>query len=132
MTHAFYQALGTDSLNPIAGRPVTINAQMAAREVSVDKDWMRFKGSLFYASGDRQIPASGRARGFDAIEDFPEFAGGIFSLWNREGIRLTGHGREPDFARQSAAQPAVEQGRRAGQFRESRNFSRESGRRIST
>jgi carboxypeptidase family protein len=91
LTHAFYQALGTDSFNPLAGRPVTINAQMAALELSVDKDWIRFKGSLFYASGDSS-PRDGRARGFDAIEDFPEFAGGIFSLWNREGIRLTGAG----------------------------------------
>ncbi len=91
VTHAFYQALGTDSLNPIAGRPVTINAQMAALELSKDKDWARFKTSVFYASGSAN-PQSGRARGFDAIEDFPEFAGGIFSLWNREGIRLTGTG----------------------------------------
>jgi len=89
LTNAFYQALGTDSFNPLAGRPVTINAQMAAVEASVDKDWIRFKGSLFYASGSAN-PESGHARGFDAIEDFPEFAGGIFSLWNREGIRLTG------------------------------------------
>jgi hypothetical protein len=91
LTHAFYQALGTDSFNPLAGRPVTINAQMAALELSVDKDWIRFKGSAFYASGSAN-PRSGEARGFDAIEDFPEFAGGIFSLWNREGIRLTGAG----------------------------------------
>ena len=89
LTNAFYQALGTDTFNPLAGRPVTINAQMAAVEASVDKDWIRFKGSLFYASGSAN-PQSGQARGFDAIEDFPEFAGGIFSLWNREGIRLTG------------------------------------------
>jgi hypothetical protein len=91
LTHAFYQALGTDSFNPLAGRPVTINAQMAALELSIDKDWIRFKGSAFYASGSAN-PRSGEARGFDAIEDFPEFAGGIFSLWNREGIRLTGAG----------------------------------------
>jgi Carboxypeptidase regulatory-like domain len=91
LTNAFYQALGTDSFNAIAGRPVTINAQMAALELSVDKDWIRFKGSAFYASGSGN-PRSGQARGFDAIEDFPEFAGGIFSLWNREGIRLTGSG----------------------------------------
>jgi hypothetical protein len=91
LTHAFYQALGTDSFNQIAGRPVTINAQMAALELSVDKDWVRFKTSVFYASGSAN-PEGGRARGFDAIEDFPEFAGGIFSLWNREGIKLTGTG----------------------------------------
>jgi Carboxypeptidase regulatory-like domain len=91
INHAFYQALGRDSFNAIAGRPVTINAQMGALELSVDKDWIRFKGSAFYASGSAN-PRSGHAHGFDAIEDFPEFAGGIFSLWNREGIRLTGAG----------------------------------------
>ncbi len=91
LSHAFYQAVGSDSMNPIAGRSVTINAQMAAAEVSVDKDWKRFKASLFYASGDAN-PRDSRARGFDAIEDLPAFAGGIFSLWNREGIRLTGSG----------------------------------------
>ena len=91
LTHAFYQALGNDSFNAIAGRPVTINAQMAALEVSVDRDWFRLKGSLFYASGSSN-PSSGHARGFDSIDDFPEFAGGIFSLWNRESIRLTGSG----------------------------------------
>ncbi|HYA89462.1 MAG TPA: carboxypeptidase-like regulatory domain-containing protein [archaeon] len=91
LTNAFYQALGNDSNNPIAGKPVTINAQMAATELSLDKDWMRFKASIFYASGSKD-PRAPQARGFDAIEDFPEFAGGIFSLWNREGIRLTGSG----------------------------------------
>jgi hypothetical protein len=91
LTHAFYQALGNDSFNGIAGRAVTINAQMAALELSVDKDWIRFKGSAFYSSGAAH-PESGRARGFDSIDDFPEFAGGIFSLWNRESIRLTGTG----------------------------------------
>jgi len=91
LTHAFYQALGNDSFNAIAGRPVTINAQMAAIELSVDRDWFRLKGSLFYSSGSAN-PSSGRARGFDSIDDFPEFAGGIFSLWNRESIRLTGSG----------------------------------------
>ena len=91
LTHAFYQALGNDSFNPIANRPVTINAQFAAAELSIDKDWARFKISGLYASGSGD-PEKGRARGFDSIDDFPEFAGGIFSLWNREGIRLTGSG----------------------------------------
>jgi hypothetical protein len=91
LTHAFYQAFGNDSFNAIAGRAVTINAQMAALELSYDKDWFRIKSSLFYASGSAN-PSSSRARGFDSIDDFPEFAGGIFSLWNRESIRLTGSG----------------------------------------
>ena len=91
LSHAFYQALGRDSLNPLAGRRVTINAQMAALELSVDKDWARLRGSFFWSSGDER-PRDDRARGFDSIVDVPVFAGGIFSLWNREGIRLTGSG----------------------------------------
>ena len=64
---------------------------MAALELSYDKDWFRIKSSVFYASGSAN-PSSSRARGFDSIDDFPEFAGGIFSFWNRESIRLTGSG----------------------------------------
>ena len=91
VNHAFYEALGTDSLNPIAGRAVTINAQMAAAEVSLDKDWVRYKVSAFYASGDGN-PRDGRATGFDTIVDDPSFAGGIFSFWDREELRLPGTG----------------------------------------
>ena len=91
LTHAFYQALGEDTFNPIAGKRVTINAQMAAAEVSYDKDWMRYRVSAFYTSGDAK-PRDGRARGFDSIVDLPNFAGGLFSFWNREGIRLLGSG----------------------------------------
>jgi hypothetical protein len=91
VNHAFYEALGTDSLNPIAGRPVTINAQMGAAEVSLDRDWVRYKLSAFYASGDGN-PRDGRATGFDTIVDDPAFAGGIFSFWDREELRLPGTG----------------------------------------
>jgi len=91
LTHAFYQSFGNDSFNAIAGKAVTINAQMAALELSYDKDWFRIKSSVFYASGSAN-PSSSRARGFDSIDDFPEFAGGIFSFWNRESIRLSGSG----------------------------------------
>jgi hypothetical protein len=91
LTHAFYQVLGHDSLNPIAGRRTDINAQMAAAELSLDKDWIRFRTSVFYASGDKD-PRNGSARGFDAIFDSPNFAGGFFSFWQREGIRLTSTG----------------------------------------
>ena len=91
VTHAFYEAAGKDSFNPIAGRSVTVNAQMAAVELSVDRDWIRYRISTFYASGDHD-PRNGRANGFDAIVDLPSFAGGLFSFWNREAIRLTGSG----------------------------------------
>ena len=91
LTHAFYQAVGEDTFNPIAGRPVTVNAQLAAAEISYDRDWVRYRVSTFYTSGDAN-PRDGRARGFDSILDLDAFAGGLFSFWNREGFRLTGSG----------------------------------------
>ena len=91
LTHVFYQAVGEDTFNPIAGRPVTVNAQLAAAELSYDHDWIRYRVSTFYTSGDAN-PRDGRARGFDSILDLENFAGGIFSFWDREAIRLTGSG----------------------------------------
>jgi hypothetical protein len=91
LTHAFYQAIGEDTFNPITGRAVTVNAQLAAAEISLDKDWIRYRVSTFYTSGDSD-PRDGRARGFDSIVDLPNFAGGLFSYWDREGIRLLGSG----------------------------------------
>ena len=91
LTHAFYQAVGEDTFNPIAGRPVTVNAQLAAAEISYDHDWIRYRVSTFHTSGDAN-PRDGRARGFDSILDLDAFAGGLFSFWNREGFRLTGSG----------------------------------------
>ena len=91
LTHAFYQAVGEDTFNPIAGRPVTVNAQMAAVELSLDRDWVRFRVGSFFTSGDSN-PRRGRANGYDSIVDLPNFAGGEFSFWNREAIRLTGSG----------------------------------------
>ncbi|MBV9622553.1 MAG: carboxypeptidase regulatory-like domain-containing protein, partial [Acidobacteria bacterium] len=38
VSHALYQALGHDTFNTLAGRPVDINAQLGALELSVDKD----------------------------------------------------------------------------------------------
>lgn len=88
ISHAFYQVLGSDTHNPIAGRQTDINAQMAAAELSLDRDWLRFKASFFWASGDKN-PFDGTARGFDSIQDHQEFAGGAFSFWNSQAIPLT-------------------------------------------
>jgi hypothetical protein len=90
VSHAFYEALGRDSFNQIAGRPVNINAQMGALELSYERDWLTYKASFFYASGDGNIN-SHTASGFDSIMDNTDF-GGPFSFWNRQGIRLVGTG----------------------------------------
>ena len=61
---------------------------MAALEASIDHDYLRFRGSFFFAQGDKN-PVDSQANGFDAIFDDPNFVGGQFSFWNRNGIRLT-------------------------------------------
>lgn len=91
ITHAFYIALGHDQLNPIAGQPVDIYGKLGAIELSYDRDWMRFKTSYFYTSGDGNA-SDGRANGFDAPFENPSFAGGQFSFWQRQNIRLLGVG----------------------------------------
>src|SRR6185295_10746127 len=88
LTNSYYFAFGRDENNPIAGRPVSVRSSMAAVEASIDKDYLRFKGSVFFAQGDSD-PTDGTATGFDAILDDPNFVGGQFSFWNRNGIRLT-------------------------------------------
>ncbi|CAN5633185.1 hypothetical protein BH10ACI3_BH10ACI3_13920 [soil metagenome] len=87
LTNSYYYAFGKDDFNPIAGRKVDISAHMAAVEASIDKNWLRFRTSIFFASGDKN-PTDDKANGFDAILDDPNFAGGQFSYWNRQGIRL--------------------------------------------
>ena len=91
ITHAFYQVFGEDEFNSLAGRKVDINAQMAALELSYDRDWYRLKLSGFYASGDSN-PTDRTARGFDNILDNPFFIGGPFSWYSHEGINLGGTG----------------------------------------
>jgi len=91
ITHQFYQVFGHDSLNPIAGQPITVNSQMAAVELSRDFDWIRIKASYFYASGEND-PFTKTAHGFDSILDNPNFAGGQFSYWQRQGPRIFGLG----------------------------------------
>jgi carboxypeptidase family protein len=88
LTNSYYYAFGRDDQNPIAGKPVHVSSNMAAVEASVDRDYLRFRGSFFWAQGDKN-PTDSQANGFDAIFDDPNFVGGQFSFWNRNGIRLT-------------------------------------------
>ncbi len=100
VSNAFYQALGHDSFNTIAGRPVDINAQFGALELSIDKSWLRYRASVIYASGDssnrigNKLPPfrTSTATGFDSIVDDQHFAGTSFSFFDREGIPLSSTG----------------------------------------
>ena len=110
ITHAFYQVFGSDSFNPFANRDITLNAQMAALELSMDDDWMRFKVSGFYASGDSD-PEDDVGKGFDAIVDQPFFAGGPFSYWNSQRIGLQGVG----LVQKSSFLPSLRSSKTEGQ-----------------
>ncbi|HET6647392.1 MAG TPA: carboxypeptidase-like regulatory domain-containing protein [Pyrinomonadaceae bacterium] len=88
LTNSYYYAFGSDTRNPIAGRRIRVKSHMAAVEASVDMDYLRFRGSFFWAQGDKN-PTDDKGTGFDAIFDDPNFVGGQFSFWNRNGIRLT-------------------------------------------
>jgi hypothetical protein len=87
LSHSYYFAFGHDTFSEIANKRVDIRAHMAAVEASMDYNWLRYRASFFYASGDKNA-TDNKANGFDAILDDPNFVGGEFSYWNRNGIRL--------------------------------------------
>lgn len=89
ITSQLYYVLGHDTNNPLANQGQDIDAFMAAAELSYDRDWARFRASIFYASGDHEVN-NHTAHGFDTIFDNPNFAGGQFSFWQRQQIKLFG------------------------------------------
>jgi hypothetical protein len=91
ITSSMYWANGYQSFDEIAQERTNVDAFMAALELSVDLDWMRFRAHGYYQSGDDD-PLDDDAEGFDAIYDVPVFAGGEFGFWNRNTVRLTGSG----------------------------------------
>jgi hypothetical protein len=91
ITHQVYQVFGNDTFSQIAGHSVDINAQFAAIELSYDFDYVRFRTSFVYESGDRH-PQGRNATGFDTIMDNPNIAGGGTGYFIRQGIPLVGSG----------------------------------------
>ena len=87
-----YLALGQDRNSIFNGRPAAIRAWFAAAEASYDRDWMRFRLSGLYASGDGN-PKDNTETGFDAIAENPIFAGADTSYWIRQSIPFVGGGQ---------------------------------------
>ncbi|MGS1018022.1 hypothetical protein [Allosphingosinicella humi] len=87
-----YGALGTDRNSIFTDRKADIRSFFFAAEPSYDVDWLRFRGSFLYASGDRD-PYDGKETGFDAIFENPIFAGADTSYWIRQTIPFAGGGR---------------------------------------
>jgi hypothetical protein len=65
----------------------------AAAEVSYDRDWMRFRLSGAYASGDGD-PYDDTETGYDAVFENPIFAGADTSYWIRQSVPFAGGGRQ--------------------------------------
>lgn len=91
LTSSMYAAIGRDRRNPLAQRPVSIRAGFAAAEVSRDYSWLRVRGNALIASGDKN-PFDGKATGFDAIFENPQFAGADTSFFIRQAVPLIGGG----------------------------------------
>jgi hypothetical protein len=92
LTASAYGALGSDRNSFFTGRKADIRAYFGAAEVSYDIDWMRFRVSGLYASGDHD-PYDETETGFDAIFENPVFAGADTSYWIRQTIPFAGGGR---------------------------------------
>ena len=92
VTASAYGAFGEDRNSFFTSEPADIRAFFAAAELSYDKDWMRFRLSGAYASGDDD-PFDNTEGGFDAIFENPVFAGADTSYWIRQTIPFAGGGR---------------------------------------
>ena len=111
-TH-FYYVFGEETHSQIAQRQVDISAGMAAVELSYDMDWIRFRGSVLWASGDGDT-RDGQANGFDAVFDVPNFGGGDNTFLQRQGFPFVGGGGVNLFQRLSLF-PNLRAGKEEGQ-----------------
>ncbi len=92
VTASAYAALGEDRNSFFTDRKARIRAFFGAAELSYDKDWMRFRLSGAWASGDSD-PYDDTEEGYDAVFENPVFAGADTSYWVRQSIPFAGGGR---------------------------------------
>jgi len=87
-----YGAFGEDRNSIFTSEPANIAAYFGALEASYDVDFLRFRASGLFASGDGN-PYNNTETGFDAIFENPIFAGADTSYWIRQTIPFAGGGR---------------------------------------
>jgi len=92
VTASFYAALGEDRNSFFTSKKAEIRAGFGAVELSYDHDWMRFRLSGLYATGDGD-PYNKTEGGYDAIFENPIFGGADTSYWIRQTIPFAGGGR---------------------------------------
>lgn len=91
LTLSAYAAYGKQKPGVFVQADTDIRAGFLAAEASMDFDWIRWRGSLAWASGDED-PYDDRSTGFDSIFENPIFAGADTSYWIRQNVPLIGGG----------------------------------------
>jgi len=86
-----YFAIGNQTSTRLRSTDEDIKAFFFAAEGSMDFDWFRPKLSILFASGDDD-PFDRTAKGFDAIFENPQFAGGDTSFIIRQNVPFIGGG----------------------------------------
>ena len=113
ITASAYGAFGEDRNSLFTDRPADIRAFFAATELSYDRNWMRFRLSGAYASGDSD-PYDDVETGYDAVFENPIFAGADTSYWIRQTIPFAGGGRNVSVNNRNgllnSLRPSKEQG----------------------
>ncbi len=92
LTTSLYGAVGTADRGAFVERSQDIRAGFLAAELSRDYSWMRVRASVAYATADDD-PFDGRATGFDAVFENPQFAGADTSFYIHQSIPLVGGGK---------------------------------------
>jgi hypothetical protein len=92
LTASVYGAFGEDRENVFTGRKADVRAAFAAGELSYDRDWMRFRLSGAFGTGDGDS-FDDTETGYDAVFENPVFAGADTSYWIRQSIPFAGGGR---------------------------------------
>ena len=87
-----YAALGSDRKSIFTDRNAFVRSFFFAAEPSYDVNFLRFRGSFLFATGDSD-PFDDKETGFDAIFENPIFAGADTSYWIRQSIPFAGGGR---------------------------------------
>jgi hypothetical protein len=92
LTTSLYYLWGEQEGSPFIDDKADIEAGFAAAELSIDTDWIRWRASLLWASGDED-PFDDTENGFDAVFENPQFAGADTSYWIRQSVPLVGGGK---------------------------------------
>ncbi len=89
LTASMSLAAGRQHQSLTAAEARTVLAGFAAAEASIDRDWLRYRLSALYQSGDGD-PDDDLATGYDAIAENPIFAGADTAYWSRQSLPFAG------------------------------------------